>query len=96
MVEFDPDGTLHDYCEKPTRHYYVSAGVYALDRSILELAEPGRRLDMPDLMRLARADGRKVACFLQEGAYWRDIGRFDHYEAATRDFEADRARFLKS
>lgn len=94
VVEFGPDGTMLDYLEKPTRHYFVSTGVYALSRSILDLAEPRRRLDMPDLLKRARADGRKVACFVQEGAYWRDIGRFDHYEAATRDFEADRARFL--
>ena len=95
VVEFDEDALLTRYSEKPTRHYHVSTGVYALDRSILDLAEPKRRLDMPDLLKRARADGRKVCCFVQDGAYWRDIGRFDHYEAATKDFEADRSRFLK-
>lgn len=94
VVEFDSHAVLTEYFEKPTRHYYVSTGVYALSRSILELAEPNTRLDMPDLLKRARADGRKVCCFVQDGAYWRDIGRFDHYEAATKDFEADRERFL--
>lgn len=95
IVEFDPDRQLSAYLEKPTRHYHVSTGVYVLNRSILELAEPRARLDMPDLLRLARANGRKVCCFVQDGVYWRDIGRFDHYEAASKDFEADRQRFLK-
>lgn len=95
VVEFDSEALLTAYLEKPTRHYHVSTGVYALDRSILELAEPGVRLDMPDLLTRARVAGRKVCCFVQNGAYWRDIGRFDHYEAATKDFEADRRRFLK-
>ena len=94
VVEFDRETVLTEYLEKPTRHYFVSTGVYALNRSILELAEPNARLDMPDLLKRARADGRKVCCFIQDDAYWRDIGRFDHYEAATRDFEANRARFL--
>lgn len=95
VVEFGLNGVLLEYLEKPTRHYHVSTGIYALSRPILELAEPGKRLDMPDLLKRARADGRQVNCFTQDGTYWRDIGRFDHYEAATRDFEADRARFLK-
>jgi NDP-sugar pyrophosphorylase family protein len=94
VVEFDRDGLLSEYLEKPTRYYYVSTGVYALHRSILDLTEAGTRLDMPDLLKRARADGRKVCCFVQKGAYWCDIGRFDHYEAASKDFKADRQRFL--
>jgi NDP-sugar pyrophosphorylase family protein len=94
VVEFDPQFKLVAYHEKPTRHYYVSTGIYVLNRKVLDLAEPGKRLDMPDLMRRVRARGDKVFCYVQEGAYWRDIGRFDHYEAATKDFDADRARFL--
>jgi NDP-sugar pyrophosphorylase family protein len=34
-----------------------------------------------------------VVCHATD-AYWKDIGRLDHYEAASRDFEADPARFL--
>lgn len=94
VVEFDGDMSLTAYKEKPERSYHVSTGVYALNKSILDLAEPGKRLDMPDLLLRARDAGLKVACYVQEKAYWRDIGRFDHYEAATKDFEADRSRFL--
>ncbi|MEK1944924.1 MAG: sugar phosphate nucleotidyltransferase [Ensifer adhaerens] len=94
VVEFDSNFNLVAYHEKPTRHYHVSTGVYVLNRGIVGLAQPGQRLDMPNLLQRARAQRDKICCYIQEGAYWRDIGRFDHYEAATKDFEADRARFL--
>ena len=89
MVEFDP-ATRHltRYTEKPTRCYHVSTGIYALSRRILDYGSFGgeRRLDMPDLLRAAADAGRPILCYTQESAYWRDIGRFDHYEAACKDY----------
>jgi NDP-mannose synthase len=82
-----------DYLEKPRRGYHVSSGVYVLSRRILSLLPPEGPFDMPDLIRAAMDEGRKVSAF-PAPAYWKDIGRLDHYEAATRDFEADPARFL--
>ncbi len=95
IVEFGEDRKLSAYHEKPTRHYYVSTGIYALSRDLVRTAAKGQRLDMPDLLRGASERGQTVMCHVQEGAYWRDIGRFDHYEAATKDFEADPKRFLR-
>jgi NDP-sugar pyrophosphorylase family protein len=86
-------GALTEYLEKPRRGYYVSSGVYVLSRRILPLIPPAGPYDMPDLIRAAMADGRRVLAH-PAGAYWKDIGRLDHYEAATRDFEADPGRFL--
>jgi len=53
-----------------------------LKKSLVVTAEPA-----------AMAAGGKVLCHAAD-AYWKDIGRLDHYDAATRDFEADPARFL--
>ncbi len=98
VVEFDArSGLLMTYLEKPTRHYHVSTGIYALSRRILEYAAPGEngRLDMPDLLRRARENGRPVLCYTQDGAYWRDIGRFDHYEEASKDYQQQPSRFSR-
>lgn len=98
VVEFDAETRLlARYTEKPTRHYYVSTGIYALSRSILEYAAfgPDGRLDMPDLLRRARDDGRPVLCYTEEGAYWRDIGRFDHYEAASKEYQEGVGRWFE-
>jgi NDP-sugar pyrophosphorylase family protein len=86
-------GALTDYQEKPRRGYHVSSGVYALSRRMLPLIPAQGAFDMPDLIRAAMARGEKVLAHAAP-AYWKDIGRLDHYEAATRDFEADPARFL--
>jgi NDP-sugar pyrophosphorylase family protein len=93
VVTIGADGDLAGYDEKPRRGYHVSSGVYVLSRRILGLIPPAGAFDMPDLIRAAMRDGRKVLAH-RPHAYWKDIGRLDHYEAATRDFEADPARFL--
>jgi NDP-mannose synthase len=93
VVSIDAAGALTEYSEKPRRGYHVSSGVYVLSRRVLPLIPPVGAFDMPDLIRAAMAAGGKVACH-RPGAYWKDIGRLDHYEAASRDFEADPARFL--
>jgi NDP-sugar pyrophosphorylase family protein len=93
VVSIDAGGALTEYSEKPRRGYHVSSGVYVLSRRMLPLIPPAGAFDMPDLIRAAMAAGGQVACH-RPGAYWKDIGRLDHYEAATRDFEADPARFL--
>jgi len=95
VVTFDGAGALTGYQEKPRRGYHVSSGVYVLSRRILDLIPPAGAFDMPDLIRAAMSERRTVIAHAAS-AYWKDIGRLDHYEAATRDFEADPARFLPS
>jgi NDP-sugar pyrophosphorylase family protein len=97
IVEFDPaNHILQNYIEKPTRHYYVSTGIYVLSRDILRFMDFGdaERLDMPDLLRAA-SKSSSVLCYTESSVYWRDIGRFDHYETASRDFQEAPRRFLK-
>lgn len=94
VVEFDENGALQGYFEKPVRHYYVSTGIYALSKRILKYAKPKTRLDMPNLLLMAREAGDPVLCHLQKDAYWRDIGRFDHYELATKEFMETPERFI--
>ena len=96
VVEFAPETKqLTRYIEKPTRHYHVSTGIYALSKSIMSHSSlrPDGRLDMPDLLRRASEANEKVMCYTKDDAYWRDIGRFDHYEAATKDFLETPERF---
>ena len=95
VVSIDAAGALTEYLEKPRRGYHVSSGVYVLSRPMLGLIPPQGAFDMPDLIRAAMGEGRRVLAHAAP-AYWKDIGRLDHYEAATRDFEADPARFLPS
>lgn len=96
VVEFNEAGSLTAYKEKPTNTYYVSTGVYALHKEILRFDQGVGKLDMPDLFKRAMAEGHSIYCYRQDDAYWRDIGRFDHFDAASKEFQEDRARFIQN
>jgi NDP-mannose synthase len=93
VVEEGEPGYLRRYVEKPTLSYEVSMGINLLSRGALRFIEPGKRLDMPDLLMRIVAAGEKVACH-REPCYWLDIGRAEDYEIASAEFERRRAEFL--
>lgn len=84
-----------DYIEKPVYDFDVSMGVYVFNRAIVDLIQPGKKLDMPDLILLARTSGKKIKCYIED-CLWLDIGRVDDYEEAVRIFEEQRSEFLPS
>jgi NDP-sugar pyrophosphorylase family protein len=82
-----------DFEEKPEIQYIVSMGVYVLEPKALEFIEPGKYLDLPDLVLKLLAAGERVGSYLYEG-YWLDIGRHEDYEKALIEFEQLRHMFL--
>lgn len=89
------NGRLTGYDEKPKRGYHVSSGVYVLSKRLLAYLPPRGPVDMPDLIRAAMDDGRKVLGF-ECDAYWRDIGTIEQYRAAAEDFCACPERFVRA
>lgn len=72
--------------EKPTRQFFVNAGIYVLEPTILSLLTPNMFCDMPDLLSTAVAANYKVVTFpIRE--YWLDIGRHEDLEQAHLDYE---------
>lgn len=70
--------------EKPTHEFFVNAGIYTLEPSVLKLITPGQPMDMPALFQLARAkDLRTIAFPIHE--YWMDIGRLDDFDKANAE-----------
>ena len=73
-----------DIEEKPVIRHFSSAGVYLVGQKARRLVEPGRPLDMPDLIReVVRSGGTVVGFPLRE--YWIDIGRIEEYDRARDD-----------
>ena len=67
--------------EKPCKSYFVNAGIYALNPSVLALAPERQHYDMTDLVHAALEAKRKVGGFpIHE--YWLDIGVHEDYERA--------------
>jgi dTDP-glucose pyrophosphorylase len=60
--------------EKPTQQFFVNAGIYAFDHSMLKHLAKNEQLDMPELFMKLKSFGAKVVGFpLHE--YWVDVGR---------------------
>jgi NDP-sugar pyrophosphorylase family protein len=92
VVHTDAHGHIERLEEKPQLRYRVSMGVYAMEPQIVDLIEPGERIDFPTLVLRAVERGHEVATMEHVG-YWRDIGNRDDYEAAISDFANDPSRF---
>lgn len=70
--------------EKPVQSFFVNAGVYILDPSLLSLIPANCFFDMPDLINAAITSGMQVGTFpIHE--YWLDIGRHSELEQANQD-----------
>lgn len=72
--------------EKPVQHFFVNAGIYALNPHVFELLPPNTRFDMPDLFRLLIDKEATIVTFpIRE--YWIDIGRMDDYDRARCEYD---------
>ena len=77
--------------EKPKFLYFVNAGIYLLEPSVLSLIPKGQRFDMTDLIQKLLDQGRPVASFpIRE--YWLDIGNHEDYKRALGDEKKGKLR----
>jgi dTDP-glucose pyrophosphorylase len=71
--------------EKPTQRFFVNAGIYILNPSVIDTVKPNNHIDMPTLLEQQIAKNKKVLKFpIYE--YWLDIGRMDDFNRAQKDF----------
>jgi len=87
VVRIAEDGAVLGFVEKPPPDQIdtntISAGAYVLERSVLELLEPGRPASIErDVFPRLVGDG--LHAFVHAG-YWRDIGTPESYLAGTFD-----------
>lgn len=80
------EGRIVSIEEKPTQVYTVSAGMYVLSPSVLDLVPPDRFFDMPALFDAMVERRMHTRCHRIDG-YWLDIGRLPDYERANEDFK---------
>jgi NDP-sugar pyrophosphorylase family protein len=70
--------------EKPEHRFFVNAGIYMLEPTVLDYVAGDEALDMTDLFARLIEDGRETAAFLMR-EYWLDVGRPDDFERANSD-----------
>jgi dTDP-glucose pyrophosphorylase/predicted transcriptional regulator len=70
--------------EKPINKFFVNAGIYIINPSVLESLDGKTYLDMPDLLQRQVNKNFEVNVFpLHE--YWLDIGHLENLQQAQRD-----------
>lgn len=70
--------------EKPVLGFFVNAGIYLLEPSVIRHIPSGQHFDMTDLMQRLLDAGRPVVSFpIRE--YWLDIGEHAQYEQAKEE-----------
>lgn len=82
------DGYAVELREKPVQHYFINAGIYVLDPSLIDRVPKDKFFDMPDLLQQV-IDNREPLSVFPIHEYWHDIGRPEDFERAQVDFQAD-------
>lgn len=81
VLKLSPDLTIEGFSEKPTTHYPVSIGAYAMARSTVSLIPEDTYFGFDDLMRELLQRKMEIRAFRHDG-FWLDIGRPADYELA--------------
>ena len=88
LVRMADDGSVLGFLEKPEPSEIdtdlISAGAYVLERSVLELIEPGRAVSIEREV-WPRLVGEGLFAVADRDAYWLDIGTPERYLQATAD-----------
>jgi NDP-sugar pyrophosphorylase family protein len=82
VLELSSTSEVLDYVEKPTFSYLTSMGIYVVEPHIVAQLPKRKRVDFPDMVRMALKQGEKVLGYVFEGE-WLDIGRPEDYERAA-------------
>ena len=82
------DGRIKSIVEKPIHNFFVNAGIYVLNPSLLEMIDGHNYLDMPSFLELRIDAGDQIGMFPVH-EYWLDIGRMEEYERAQCDIDGD-------
>ena len=93
VIRANIDSEVIGYVEKPTYDFLVSMGIYVFEPHVLSYIGYRERLDFPDLVLRLIGAGERVASYPFAG-YWMDLGRFEDYEQAVKDFEVLKPQLL--
>ncbi|EYF06999.1 nucleotidyltransferase family protein [Chondromyces apiculatus] len=93
VLDLDDGGQVVGFREKPTYTFWVSMGIYAMGREVLQFIPEGRPFGFDELMGALLGAKAPVATFPFRG-HWLDIGRNDDFADAQSEFEQHRERYL--
>jgi len=84
VLEFNEQGFIKKFDEKPVFQFNVSMGLYVFNRRVFDYVPDNTYFGFDDLMFTLLGHGEKVKAYPYDG-YWMDIGRPEDYEQADTD-----------
>jgi NDP-sugar pyrophosphorylase family protein len=75
--------SINSIKEKPVHKFFVNAGIYVLNKTLISKVDGKSYLDMTDFLEKELENGGVNAFPIHE--YWLDIGRMDEYKKANSD-----------
>lgn len=85
IVELGSKGTLSKIVEKPEYHFMVNAGMYVLERAVLDLIPQNKAFDINNLIDKIKNKGGRIGVFPINEVAWIDVGQWKkYYEALNR------------
>jgi NDP-sugar pyrophosphorylase family protein len=83
VIEME-DQRITNIIEKPIHKFFVNAGIYVLNSSLVKSVDGRSYLDMPNLLKMQIKEKAQVTMFpIHE--YWLDIGQIEQFEQAQKD-----------
>lgn len=80
------NGKLQRILEKPTHDVIINTGIYVMEPHVINYIDDGKEVQMDKLIgSLIDADENVIVYPIHSG--WLDIGRWDQYKQALRDYE---------
>ena len=86
LVEVDEGGAVRSFVEKPALESPANAAVFVIGRDVIDCCAPDRDFSH-DIFPRFIASGRSVRGFVDEDAYWIDVGRLSDLDRANKFFE---------
>ena len=85
VLDTDAGGRIVGYREKPSYDHRICMGIYVIEPKVRSMIEPGRQVDMPELITRLIDAGEAVVAYNHTGE-WIDIGKPEDYARAQADF----------
>lgn len=95
VIDFDRNMRILSHREKPVLKYHVGMGICFFEPQVLKFISKNRRFDFPDLVNTFVSKGIPMNVY-KSNSYWRDVGRWEDYIAAQREFPRIKKRLLKA
>ncbi|MGN5979567.1 sugar phosphate nucleotidyltransferase [Finegoldia magna] len=75
VLNLDENGLLESTIEKPEYSFLVNTGMYFFDNSMLDYFDSEQKIDMPDLIKKAKLDGKRIGVYPVSEKSWLDMGQ---------------------